>query len=77
MLKQSFVNAIYVSLPCINHHIHSNRYMNPAGLTEVSLSKAKIENTAKGMCFANGVQMVTLDWVCHYTQKIVTHKLRK
>jgi len=35
--------------------IHSHRYMNPAGLTGVSLSKAKIKNTAEGMCLANGV----------------------
>jgi len=41
--------------------IHSHRYMNAAGLTEVSLSKAKIKNTAEGMRLAKGVQMVTLD----------------
>jgi hypothetical protein len=61
--------------------IHSHRHMNPAGLTEVSLSEAKIKNTAEGMCLANGVQMVTLDCTiqCAITLKrlIVTPKLRK
>jgi len=31
--------------------IHSIRYMNPAGLTYVSLSKAKIKNTAEGFLY--------------------------
>jgi len=55
--------------------------MNPEGLTEVSLSKAKIRNTAKGMCLANGVQMVTLDCKIQRAttlrRLIVTRKLRK
>jgi hypothetical protein len=61
--------------------IPPNRYMNPAGLTEVSLSKAKIKNTAEGKCLANGVQMVTLDCTIQCAIILrslnVTHKFRK